>query len=487
MDLKPNIVIVMTDQQRADVRKSRGFALDTMPFLDEWAKEGTDLHQAYTSNPTCMPARVSMFTGRYPSANRVRSNFNAADAIYSQDLLDVLKKSGYVTALCGKNHSHRQPRDFDFHETCGHLGANDMPFCSGYEQAFDDYLKTLKFKCFDGPSPFGPEAQLPYRCVSSAMRFIDSALEGNRPFFLWLSFAEPHNPYQVPEPYFDMFPPDSLPEITTDRKTALKKGSRYGWLHRQWDAVYGKEAERILLRSRSNYYGMLRLIDDQFMRFERFLEQRGIAENTVVVYLSDHGDYAGEYGLMRKGVDLPECLVNIPMVWHVPGLKPRGAVDSAVSIVDILPTICALIGAETPTGVQGRSLLPILDGSRQEIRQAAYAEVGYGGRYWNEEDMSPAEQGCLPGDGSFNCLNPWTQSGQCRMIRRGQYKLQMDMEGNSFLYDLETDPCEAVDLWAEPCYAPIRDELMRELIKIMLQESDVLPLPRGRLFVKARE
>ena len=357
-NLKPNIVIVMTDQQRADVRRSRGFPLDTMPFLDEWAGRNTDFSCAYTSNPTCMPARVGLFTGRYPSANRVRSNFNAADAVYTEDLLDVLRKNGYVTALCGKNHSHRKPGDFDFHETSGHLGANDLPYGSPEEERFDEYLKTLKFKCADAPSPCGVEAQLPYRNVSSAIRFMDRALEEGRPFFLWLSFAEPHNPYQVPEPYFDMFPPEALPGITTDRSDAVKKGARYEWLHKQWDSVYGEDGERAILRARSNYYGMLRLIDDQFKRLIGAMDERGIGDETLVLFLSDHGDYAGEYGLMRKGVDLPECLVNIPMVWHVPGHHARGAMGSFVSIVDVLPTICELIGERIPDGVQGKSLLP---------------------------------------------------------------------------------------------------------------------------------
>lgn len=119
---KPNIVIVMTDQQRADLRKGRGYALDTMPFLDQFAAEGVDFGRAYTPNPTCMPARVSMFTGRYPSCHQARTNHNGRDVLYTRDLLDVLKENGYRTALCGKNHSQHEHTDFDFHENCGHLG-----------------------------------------------------------------------------------------------------------------------------------------------------------------------------------------------------------------------------------------------------------------------------------------------------------------------------------------------------------------------------
>ena len=96
---RPNIVIVMTDQQRADLRRSCGYELDTMPFLDRWAEGGVDFARAYTPNPTCMPARVSMFTGRYSQSHRVRTNHNAEDALYTEDLLDVLKRRA-IPRLC---------------------------------------------------------------------------------------------------------------------------------------------------------------------------------------------------------------------------------------------------------------------------------------------------------------------------------------------------------------------------------------------------
>ena len=93
---KPNIIIVMTDQQRADLRKACGYELDTMPFLDSWAEGGVDFTKAYTPNPTCMPARVSMFTGRYSQCHHVRTNHNSVDALYTKDLLDVLKENGFL-------------------------------------------------------------------------------------------------------------------------------------------------------------------------------------------------------------------------------------------------------------------------------------------------------------------------------------------------------------------------------------------------------
>ena len=265
MDRKPNIVIVMTDQQRADLRRSCGYGLDTMPFLDEWAQGGTDFERAYTSNPTCMPARVSMFTGRYSQCHKARTNHNAADACYTEDLLDVLKRNGYVTALCGKNHSHHQPSDFDFHEETGHLGYEGEKNTTDRELEFADYLCQTGHMEMHSPSPGGVEMQHPYRNVSSALKFMDG-LDGTKPFFAWVSFAEPHNPYQVPEPYFNLFPPETLPPVHAGKELLGEKGERFLWLRSVWEKVLGENIEERILRARSNYHGMLRLIDDQFKR-----------------------------------------------------------------------------------------------------------------------------------------------------------------------------------------------------------------------------
>ena len=126
-----------------------------MPFLDRFAAEGTDFGCAYTPNPTCMPARVSMFTGRYPSCHHVRTNHNAKDAYYTKDLLDVLKENGYITALCGKNHSHHKPTDFDFHETCGHLGYEGETNTTDAEKQFADFLCSTNHMEVHHPSSGG--------------------------------------------------------------------------------------------------------------------------------------------------------------------------------------------------------------------------------------------------------------------------------------------------------------------------------------------
>ena len=487
---KPNIIIVMTDQQRADLRKGCGYELDTMPFLEEWARGGVDFARAYTPNPTCMPARVSMFTGRYSQCHRVRTNHNAQDVLYTTDLMDVLKENGYATALCGKNHSHHVKEDFDFWEACGHLGYEGEENTTEEEIGFADFLCSTNHMEIHHPSPYGVEQQHPYRNVSSALKFMDQ-VNGEKPFFAWISFAEPHNPYQVPEPYFDLFPPESLPEVHAGYEALPGKGDRYEWLGDVWARVLGPDKEARVQRARSNYHGMLRLIDDQLKRLVEGLRERDLEKDTVILFLSDHGDFVGEYGLIRKGVDLPDILTRIPFVWRGPGIAAQGRQKNAyVSIVDILPTICDMIGAEIPFGCRGKSILPLLkneDIPEQEF-DSVYAESGFSGHFWKEEDeLTPVSEGAVQDWKAFDCLNTWTQCGQVRSVWKDDFRLQMDMMGNGQLYDLKNDPFELHNLWGDAAFAAKKAELTELLVRSMLRNADPLPVPHYRYRTKVHE
>lgn len=486
-DNKPNLIIIMTDQQRADLRQSCGCPLNTMPFLDEWAKGGVDFERAYTPNPTCMPARVSMFTGRYSQTHHVRTNHNREDAFYTEDLLDVLKKNGYQTALCGKNHSHHDYEEFDYYKKTEHLGLSEKNM-SKEEQAFSDFLNQTNFVDSRTPAPGGVKVQHPYRNVSDALEFMDGVGD-KAPFFAWISMAEPHNPYQVPKPYFDMFPPEKLPVCISGKEAEdAHKGERFLRLNKVWEQVYGPEAKEHMDRSRSNYYGMLRLIDDQLRRLMEGLQERNLEDNTIVIYLSDHGDFVGEYGLMRKGTDLSELLTHIPMIFKGPGIAAAGKETQAfANIVDILPTICDIIGEEIPVGVQGKSLLPVLrqeKGYEAEFNRA-YSESGYGGLYWEDKDqLDYRTEGATVDMTGFDCLNTWTQCGQIRGLRMNHYRIQVDMMGEGFLYDLSKDPMELHNLWEDKEYSSVKAAMMQELLSAMMQNTDVLPVPHYRYRMK---
>jgi len=483
---KPNFILVMTDQQRADIRASRGFCLDTMPFLDAWAKGGCDFINSYTPNPICMAARVSLFTGRTSESHKVRTNHNRMDVTYTKDLLDILKENGYITALCGKNHSHRSPSDFDFAKTNGHLGYEDETNSTPEEIAFADYLRSTNHMEKDEPSPGGVTVQFPYRNVRDTFEFIDS-LQKDQPFFVWLSMAEPHNPSQVPEPYFDMFPPESLPAIT-GKEALAGKSRRFKILRSVWEEVLGDKIDYRISRTRSNYYGMLRLIDDQFARLIKGVEERGLADSTYVIYLSDHGDFVGEYGLLRKGGDLCNLMTNIPTVWRGPQVKPQVS-NSYISLIDFFPTLCEIIGADIPDGVQGKSMLSLLKGDTTYENEfdCAYMEGGYGGLMWDTDEDAltlEAEGTCDKNRTRFDCLNTWTQCGTVRAVCKNGYKLQLDSCGEGFLYNLKNDPLELNNLWDSTEHSEIKVQMLSCLAEQMMQHCDPLPYPHNRYRVK---
>ncbi len=471
----------MTDQQRADLRASQGFALDTMPFLDSWAKGGCDFQNAYTPNPICMAARVSLFTGRTPETHCVRTNHNKMDATYTKDLLDILKENGYQTALCGKNHSHRSPSDFDYAKTNGHLGHEDETNISDGEREFADFMRATNHMECHTPSPGGVEVQFPYRNVRDALDFIDSR-DKERPFFLWLSMAEPHNPSQVPKPYFDMFPPDSLPSVTGS-EALLGKSRRFHELASIWDRILGEQKQERINRTRSNYYGMLRLIDDQFQRLIEGVNERGLESDTYIIYLSDHGDFVGEYGLLRKGGDLCELMTHIPTVWRGPGIV-SATPSEFISLIDFLPTVCTLIGAEIPDGVQGRSMLEILKGDNRHPEEfdSAYLESGYGGLEWSLEDnLTLDSEGASDKNLTrFDCLNSWTMSGKMRALRMGDYKIQLDSAEHGYLYNIKDDHLELDNLWDCPEHLEIKVKMLSRLAAEMMRHYDSLPYPHHR-------
>lgn len=477
----PNIIIIMADQLRADLLKREGYPLNTMPFADSLACNGTWFNKAYTAAPASGPARVSMITGRFPKATHVRSNHNLKDAVYGKDIFQVAHEQGYKTALVGKNHTFLTAKDVDYWDPYNHDG---QPSDTKSEKAadFDKYLKTLDMYFGEKPSPYGVEAQMPYRMVDDASGWIGKL--GGQPFLMWFSMAEPHNPYQTCEPYFSMFPPASLPPMRTSAKDRATKGKEYELLAEMMGMGHvGYEAN--LPQLRSVYHGMLRMIDDQIARLVSELKRQGVYDNTIIVFVADHGDFAGEYGLMKKGVGLDNPLTHIPMQWSGPGIKAsRTAHDAHVSIVDIFPTACEIMGAEIPMGVQGRSLWPLLQGKEYPKKEfeSVMAEDGYGGMYYTKEDGTDYRaEGALQKKGLFfDELNTWTQSGSMRMLRKGEWKLVYDMDGNGLLYNLANDPSELKNLFDDKSCEAIKTELLQDLLRWEISTQDPIPVPRQR-------
>ncbi|MHC4123717.1 MAG: sulfatase-like hydrolase/transferase [Planctomycetota bacterium] len=475
----PNIVIIMTDQQQARCSKREGFALDTTPSLDKLARQGAWFNRAYTSAPLCAPARVSMFTGRFPDTHGVRANPTVhISTRYGTSLIEVLKEAGYKTALIGKNHSHLKADDFDHYFLMSHDGGRG-PQRTSEEKVYDKWLKDLRHGVSDVATPFPLRCQLPHRIVTDACRWVRK-IRSRQPFFMWMSFPEPHNPYQIPEPYFSMFPPEKNPPVLAGKEAIKNKGFKWQFVSKV-GRMGLKNYDKLLPRMRSNYYGMLRLIDDQVNRFVTTLETEQMRDNTFIFFVSDHGDFVGDYGLMRKGPELPEDLVRVPFFVNGPGIKPDvHPREDCVSIVDIMPTICEIIAKPLPKSVQGRSLWPILSGGDypKDEFTSAYAEGGFGGLNYNWDD-NPDFNKALKTHASFDCLNQYSQAGIMRMLRKGDWKLIYDMQGNGQLYNLKNDPAELKNLFDDKQYIQLKCDMLAELLAQTLRAQDPIPYPDG--------
>ncbi len=474
---KPNIIFIICDQRTYGLSKATGFPLDTSPTLDHLQSEGIGFQHNYCTIPACVPSRTSMLTGRWPEAHHVRMNLQPKAAYFEKDLYQVAKERGYRTALVGKNHTYLEKKDLDVWREYFHDGGPIYPGSPKETAAFDQWLKDLNFNVSEVPTPFRLEVQLPYRIVSDAIAVIDESK--SQPFIMQVSIPEPHDPEQVPAPYWNMFPPESVPNRCAGPKDLPKAGYRIQWQYREQQNVF-PDTEKMWRRYLSNYYGALRMVDDQIKRLMQHLDDDGLTQKTLVVFTSDHGDSLMNYGVGHKGLDLNETVIHTPQIWSGYGVKANVAAfrDTFTSMADFMPTLCEVMGAEIPHGVQGRSLWPLLRGEdfpKEEFR-SIYAGVGVGGLYYDESDNIPLSAGHTPNRPTmFDELNKVTQSGNQKMVRMGDWKLVYDMMGYGQLYNLHRDPCELTNLFNKPEYSKEQAALMAELAMWVIRVQDSLP------------
>lgn len=473
---RPNLIFIVADQRHYGMSSGTGYPLNTSPTLDRLQSEGIGFQHNYCTAPLCVPSRVSMLTGRWPEATHVRMNLQAQDAYFSQDLYQVARQRGYRTALTGKNHTYLKPADVDVWREFSHDGGYAAPDAPPEIAEFDKWLKDLHFNMAEQPSPFPLTTQLPYRIVTEAIKFIDES--GDQPFLLQISFPEPHDPEQVPAPYWNMFPPDAVPGRCAGPEALKEMGSRARWESRLQQDNF-PDTEEHWRRYVSNYLGALRMIDDQIARLNDHLRQQKIADKTLVVFTADHGDYLMNYGLGRKGVGLYEALTHTPQIWWGYRVRPSKSVENVfTSMADLMPTFCEAMGTDIPHGVQGRSLWPLLQGEGfpQDEFRSVYSGVGVGGLYYDDTDQIPTSISHDPRrPGSWDELNKVTQSGNQKMVRMDVWKLVYDMMGYGQLYDLRSDPCELTNLFGKPEHAEVQARLMAELTMWMIRTQDSLP------------
>jgi arylsulfatase A-like enzyme len=397
MPTKPNVVVCMCDQLRAFETGCYGNQVVRTPHIDRLAREGFRFEQAATNNPVCMPARSCLISGQYSRTcagrlgNYAEKNEDGSmtlpeyPARERTELLDPtlpeqLQAMGYDTALIGKWHIQPAPDLVGFAKSLyprvhhRHTGQHYLDG-SGREWPVDGYSVEYEADQVD--------------------RYLGE--REDRPFFLFYSISPPHMPVaDAPASYLGMYRPDEVPlrpNVFQDGKPAYDEHWFKVYL---WDFLYYQERlphtdslpDGFDLRHLTAlYYGMVTWVDDMVGRLMVSLDSHGLAENTVVVFLSDHGDNLGSHQRFNKSQLLEES-IRIPLIFHAPGrLQPGVNGDQVAQIVDVMPTLLELcggtgphvVGRRQPMAAQGRSLLPILTGQRQSLMDdAAYIETDGG-------------------------------------------------------------------------------------------------------------
>ncbi|MGH7342207.1 MAG: sulfatase family protein, partial [Candidatus Rokuibacteriota bacterium] len=476
---RPNVLFVMTDQQRWDSVGANGNRLVKTPNFDRLAAGGVNFTHAFVQAPVCAPSRVSFFTGRYAHAHRNRVNYTPLDR--SEVLLQArLKEAGYRTASVGKLHyTPATP------EEARRTGFDDVELHDGvaFTDRFSDYVRWRQAN--------DPQKDVPYRSLAKdvvagknpyrsaiAAEFTDTAWVGararrhlrelaaaGRPFFLYASFWKPHAPFEVPEPYASMydgveFP---LPDRTTEedlnklplplRKLATRDGK----------GILEMPRDRLQWMYRS-YFGAISHVDAEVGSLLETLRELRLEQDTVVLFSSDHGDQLLEHGIMGKNCFF-EASVRVPFMISWPGRVKPGRHDTLVEAVDLLPTLFELAGLPEPRQSQGRSLAPLLaDVGRAYVpREAVFSEnvipeVINSGRL----DL-PFEKG----RGVDGVRHP-----DAKMVRTRRWKYAYYPDGYAELYDLETDPGERANLAGQARVRDVESKMKDRLLHWLTTASE---------------
>jgi len=372
---RQNILLITSDQHRADSLGCYGHPCVRTPHLDILAEEGMMFTNAYSDCPVCIPARTTLVTGiqshlygkpEYcPSfrISRPREKF----------LGSIIGSAGYGNAVVGKTHWHADP-DFDagFNEWISYRTLERLQERLGYG------MKTGigRNEMIPMLDPLPPELCSTNWTVQKSIEFLEKH-DHSRPFFLWTSMVHPHPENIIHEPYYSMYDDEDVPEAVIPRWSCSEETTPYAIRKIRYANSHSYMKDREARKARGVYYGMITNVDHQIGRLMGALMKHDFWDNTVIIYTTDHGEHLGDYGTYFKGTML-ESSARIPLIIRCPTtMKPhRGETcDSLVELADLLPTFCDIARTPAPDDVTGKSLLPLLDDHVKTVRDELHGQI----------------------------------------------------------------------------------------------------------------
>lgn len=496
---KPNILLITSDQQHWNTIGAFQPELST-PNLDRLVQEGTMFSRAYCPNPTCTPTRASIITGQYPSQHGAWTL--GTKLLEDRHVIGTdLSENGYRTALVGKAHfqplkgteeypsleSYPLLQDLEYwkqfkesfygfdhvelarnHTNEAHVGQHyaiwmEENGCDNWRDYFLPPTGTMdkhKLHKWELPEKYHYNAWIAERTNA----LLDQYQENDESFFLWASFFDPHPPYLVPEPWDTMYDPEKLtiPELVPGEHAGnpphfgmtQEENPDFSHLAESGYGIHGyhshlmpeSEGKRLV----ATYYGMISMMDKYIGKILDRLDELGLADNTIVVFTTDHGHFFGQHGLQAKGGFMYEDLIKLPFIVRYPGKVPAGHVSDAMqSLVDLAPTFLSFAGLPIPGGMAGVDQSQVWLGKKNSARDHILCEFRH---------------------------EPTTIHQKTYVNSRYKITVYYNQTYGE-LFDLEQDPRELNNLWNDPGSAALKSGLLLEFVWAELGKEP-MPMPR---------
>jgi arylsulfatase len=470
----PNVLLLCTDQQRYDALGAQGNEHIATPNLDRLAAQGVRFDNCYVQNPVCAPSRASLMTSRYVHAHGLWANgvsLPATERIFTRDLADA----GYDCGLIGKFHlapcidgREEQRHDDGFRVfRWAHDPGHDSPANQYHRWLEENHplwyadVRDPASKTQYGNLP--AEAHLTRWTAEETISFLRDGRDENKPFFCVANFFDPHHPFDAPPEYLERYDPRALPEpigtpdeLDTKPEIYTEASKRSYAGHAKGFAEYTPDEVQ---QAKAAYYAMVEFIDDEVGRILDVLDELGLADDTIVVFTSDHGEMLGDHRLMLKGPMMFDCAVRVPLLMRWPGVLEPGAVrDELVQWIDLAPTFLEAAGLPPMPAQQGQSLLPLLRGE--------VVADGIGFRDWALSEHR-------------NSSHPYDPPVSTTMLRHDRWKVVVhhgapvtSRARAGELYDLLADPDELVNLWDDPAHTHVRLWMQEKLLDVLVATED---------------
>lgn len=468
-----NYIFFFPDEMRAEALGCYGNRHIKTPNYDRLSREGVMFEQCHVQNPVCSPSRCCLFTGQYVHTHGHRTLWNLIKP-HEKNLLRYFKDAGYDVRVYGKNDVYSPetiPLSVD--EFVSHTGNGSHSAGPASDNIYDFLYSPMEGPCTEHHD---------YKDVMAGVDFILSRRPDDRPFVLFLPLSFPHCPYTANEPFYSMYAPDDVP-------TLRPQGTNKPLFHaaiRRYRQLEGADCRRI----QAVYMGMVSFVDMLLGKLMDGISESAVADRTTLIAASDHGDYAGDYGLVEKWPSgMEDVLTHVPLLIRTPDCAAGHRVKEPVELIDIMPTMLDMAGIPLRHTQFARSLTAQIHGAAGDPDRAVFCEGGYNKNepHCNEGFDKPGT--CFMRKKSAIYYPKGLQQrempetvGRAVMIRTMDYKLVKRAYGDNELYDLKRDPKELDNVYGQHEYREIASQLEARILEWFMRTSDAVPFeedPRG--------